>query len=73
VSSSKRCCTPVVAMSVLPKAGQAVSVPICDAQWPLACPSGLWQLPTGFPIASSLRNPNLPVPDLVIAHQALLI
>ncbi len=73
VAPAKRCCTPVAGMTVLPRASQPVSVPDVRAQLLQFCLVDSFQSPVGFPAVVSTRSPDLPVPDLVIAHQVLVI
>jgi hypothetical protein len=60
-------------MAVLPRASQPVSAPHVSAQSLLFCLVDSFQSPVGFPTVVSTRSPDLPVPDLVIAHQVLVI
>jgi len=73
VARPQRCCTPVVGMTVLPRLAEQVSAPDFNVQSLLVCVVDVLPSPAGSPIPVSVRSPDLPVPDLVIAHQALLI
>lgn len=70
---SQHCCTPVVGMTVLPRVAEQVSVPDFNLQSLLVYVLDVLPSPAGSPIPVSARSADLPVPDLVIAHQVLLI
>jgi hypothetical protein len=68
------CCTPLVGIPVLPPVAQNVAAPdLSAAQALLIDTIDLLAMPATFPTRVSVRNPDLPVPDLVIAHQVFLI
>lgn len=73
IAPSKRCCTPIVLSSVLSKGAHPVSIPNLEAHPWLISSNDFWRSPVSSPISMSMRSHHLPVPDLVIAHQVLLI
>jgi hypothetical protein len=60
-------------MAVLPRVAEHVRVPDFNFQSLLVCVVDRLPSPAGSPIPESARSRDLPVPDLVIAHQVFLI
>jgi hypothetical protein len=60
-------------MAILPRVTEPASAPDFNIQSLAVCLIDVLPSLAGSPISESARSPDLPVPDLVIAYQVLLI
>jgi hypothetical protein len=71
---AQSCCKPVIGMPTVAPAVLRILAPDLGGQMSLVCPLDFLQpAPVVTSSAGMARNPELPVPDLIIAHQVLLI